>query len=122
MISVKKYIAIMSISIIVILSLIIGLIIGAVITPGSIVMTKEKIVTEPCEHVNIEDTNVIETSIIYHCDCERPTQRILYNQSTNDTYIYTYYWRTEDGYSHNLYLVETEILKINADGSSEFIK
>ena len=51
---------------IVITCLLIGLIIGCSITPGSIVRTETKVVTKPCEHVNLNDVGVLEQSITPH--------------------------------------------------------
>lgn len=108
---------------IVITCLLIGLIIGCFITPGSMVRTETKVVTEPCEHVNLNEAGVLEQSVVSHCeDCDIPTQRILYDPKNEITYIYTFYWKTVAGYYHNLYLVDTDILKIQADGTSEMLK
>lgn len=79
----------------------------------------------PCEHVSLEDVNVIEQSTIYlDKDKRYPVQRVLYNQVTNTTYIYTYFW--EDRFNNNgvpyKYLSRTEILQINSDGTTELIK
>ena len=123
MIRISKGIAILWIIGIVIISIIIGMIIGCSITPGSIVMTKEKIVTEPCKHVNLNEVGVLEQSVVPHCDdCDIPAQRILYDPKNEITYIYTFYWKNNEGYYHNLYLADTDILKIQADGTSEMLR
>lgn len=123
MIRMSKGIATLWIICIVIICIIIGMIIGCSITPGSIVRTETKVVTKPCEHVNLNEVGVLEQSVVPHCeDCDIPTQRILYDPKNEITYIYTFYWKTATGYYHNLYLVDTDILKIQADGTSEMLK
>ena len=107
--------------IIVISTLLIGFVIGCLITPGSIICTKEKIVTKPCEHINLNEECMLQHSIINHCnDCNQPAQRILYDVKNDVTYIYTYYYKYRSGYTHMLELTKIDVIKINKDGSTEF--
>ena len=122
-IKIKRATLILLTIIVVISTLLIGLCIGCVITPGSIVITKEKIVTEPCNHIDLNEVGVLEQSVTKHCDrCNSPAQRILYDSKNEITYIYTYYYKYRDGYSHMLELKNTEILRIQADGTSVIVK
>lgn len=108
---------------IVITCLLIGLIIGCSITPGSIVRTETKVVTEPCEHINLNEVGVLEQSVTPHCsDCDSPAQRILYDVKNEITYIYTYFYEYRKNYNHMLELKNVEILRIQADGTSEIVK
>lgn len=108
---------------IVITCLLIGLIIGCSITPGSIVRTETKVVTEPCEHVNLNEVGVLEQSVTPHCsDCDSPAQRILYDVNNKITYVYTYFYEYRKDYSHMLELKNVEILRIQADGTSAIVK
>ena len=108
---------------IVITCLLIGLIIGCSITPGSIVRTETKVVTEPCEHIDLNEVGVLEQSITPHCNsCDSPAQRILYDVKNEITYVYTYYYEYREGYNHMLELKDVEILRIQADGTSAIVK
>lgn len=123
MIRMSKGIATLWIIGIVIICLLIGLIIGCSIIPGSIVRTETKVVTEPCEHVDLNEVGVLEQSITPHCDdCDSPAQRILYDVNNKITYVYTYYYTYREGYSHKLELKDVEILRIQADGTSAIVK
>ena len=108
---------------IVITCLLIGLIIGCSITPGSIVRTETKVITEPCEHINLNEVGVLEQSVTPHCsDCDSPAQRILYDVKNDITYIYTYFYEYRKNYNHMLELKNVEILRIQADGTSAIVK
>ena len=123
MIRMSKGIMTLWIVVIVITCLLIGLIIGCSITPGSIVRTETKVVTEPCEHINLNEAGVLEQSVTPHCDsCDSPAQRILYDVKNEITYIYTYYYKYREGYNHALELKDIEILRIQADGTSAIVK
>lgn len=103
--------------------LLIGLCIGCSITPGSIVRTETKVVTEPCEHVNLNEVGLLEQSVTPHCsDCDSPAQRILYDVKNEITYVYTFYWEYRESYAHMLELKDTEILVITSDGTSKIMK
>lgn len=123
MIRMSKSIAILWIIGIVITCLLIGLLIGCSITPGSIVRTETKVVTEPCEHVNLNEVGVLEQSVTPHCsDCDSPAQRILYDVKNEITYVYTYFYEYRKDYYHMLELKNVEILRIQADGTSVIVK
>ena len=123
MITISRPIAWLYALILVIVSIILGIIIGCSITPGSIVVTKEKIVTEPCKHVDLNEVGILEQSITPHCrDCDSPAQRILYDVKNEITYIYTYFYEYRKDYSHMLELKNVEILRIQADGTSAIVK
>lgn len=123
MIRMSKGIATLWIIGIIISCLLIGLIIGCSITPGSIVRTETKVVTESCEHVNLNEVGVLEQSVNPHCDeCNSPAQRILYDSKNEITYIYTYYYEYRDDYSHMLELKDVDILRIQSDGTSNIVK
>lgn len=123
MIRMSKGIATLWVVGIVIICLLVGLIIGCSITPGSIVRTETKVVTEPCEHVDLNEVGVLDQSVTPHCDgCDSPGQRILYDTKNEITYIYTYYYEYRPSYKHMLELKDTEILRIQPDGSSAIVK
>lgn len=123
MLRLRKHIVILWAIIILIVSLIAGIAIGCLVTPGSIVRTKTKVVTKQCDHVNLNEVGILEQSISYHCDsCEVPSQRILYDVKNKISYVYTYYYKYREGYSHHLELKNTEILRIQAEGDSNIIK
>lgn len=123
MIRISRPIAWLYALILVIVSIIGGMIIGCSITPGSIVRTETKVVTEPCEHVNLNEVGVLEQSVTPHCNsCDSPAQRILYDVKNEITYVYTYYYEYREGYSHMLELKDVEILRIQADGTSAIVK
>lgn len=119
----NKSIFIMYIVIVSIVALLVGCWIGCSITPGSIVKTETEIITEPCDHVDLDEVGLLEQSSLRHCnECDIPTQRILYDPQNNITYIYTFFWKNNDGYYHNLYLNNTEVLKVWGDGTSVVLK
>jgi len=121
MIRISKGIATLWIIGIVIACLLIGLIIGCSITPGSIVRTEK--VIGPCEHVNLNEVGLLEKSMTPHCDdCDSPAQKVLYDSNNKITYIYTYYYKYRDAYNHSLELNKIEILKIQPDGTSIIIE
>lgn len=122
--TIKRSTIVLIASILFIIALLIGLYTGCIITPGSIVVTKEKIITKPCEHVNLNEVGILEQSVTPHCnECDIPAQRILYDSKNEITYIYTYYYKYREGYSaHMLELTDTEILRIQADGTSTIVK
>lgn len=123
MIRISRPIAWLYALILVIVSIIGGMIIGCYITPGSIVRTETKVVTEPCEHVNLNEVGVLEQSVTPHCNsCDSSAQRILYDVKNEITYVYTYYYEYREGYSHMLELKDVEILRIQADGTSAIVK
>lgn len=123
MIKMSKSNLILLIIIICISCLLIGLCIGCSITPGSIVRTETKVVTEPCEHVNLNEVGVLEQSVTPHCGCcDSPAQRILYDVKNEITYVYTYFYEYRKDYSHMLELKNVEILRIQADGTSAIVK
>ena len=79
-------------------------------------------VSEPCEHVNLNEVGVLEQSVIPHCDdCDSPAQRILYDSKNEITYIYTYFYEYRRDH-HQLELKDIEILRIQADGTSVIVK
>lgn len=123
MIRISKGIAMLWIMIITCICILIGLIIGCSITPGSIVITDTKVITEPCEHVNLNEVGILEQSVTPHCsDCDSPAQRILYDVKNEITYIYTYFYEYRKDYPHMLELKNIEILRIQADGTSTIVK
>lgn len=95
---------------------IIGFIIGASITPGSIVKTKTVEVQVPCEHSDVNDTGLIETSLILDTETDYPLQRTLYHLSTGDTYVYTFYYEPRENYSTQRILKDTDIVRVSKDG------
>ena len=120
---IKRSTLVLFASILTISALLCGLCIGCVITPGSIIMTKEKIITKPCNHIDLNKIGLIEQSRIKHCgQCSSPAQQILYDSKNDITYVYTYYYNYRPGYNHHLELTHTEILRIQTDGTSTIIK
>ena len=123
MIKINKGTFLLLLIIIIISCLLGGMILGCCITPGSIVRTETKVVTEPCEHINLDEVGVLEQSVTTHCSvCDNPAQRILYDMKNEITYIYTYFYEYRKDYHHMLELKNIEISKIQADGTSTIVK
>ena len=120
MIRMSKGMAVLWVVGIVIICLLVGLIIGCCITPGSIVRTETKVVTEPCKHIK---NGLIEQSVTPHCDdCDSPAQRILYDSKNEITYVYTFFYDYRKNYDHSLQLKNVEILRIQKEGDSSIMK
>lgn len=97
-------------------ALVIGIFIGCIIASNH----ADKNTVAKCNH---KFNTLIEQSVTYHCNqCSNPAQRILYDSKNNITYVYTFYYTRGADYSHKLELKDTEILRIQADGTSVIVE